>query len=571
MATRGNGKPLALVALLVLVSGIPQPSNGADNNWWQHAIIYQVYPRSFKDSNADGVGDLNGITSKLEHIKELGATGLWLSPIYASPQVDFGYDVSNFTDIDPIYGDFADFDRLVDKAHRLGLKLLLDLVPNHSSDRHEWFQKSVNRIKPYDEYYVWRDGRIGPKGERLPPSNWLSVFGGPAWTWSDSRKQYYYHQFVPAQPDLNYRSPLLRREMERVMEFWLGRGVDGFRIDAIIHLFEDERLRDEPRSFRPGVLADEYEYLEHPYTKDQNETYGVVADWRALMDRHGPGKYAIVEGSSMRYYDVGVDPFNFMFTTKLNNDSRPADYVSEIRGWLDNMPRGRTANWVTGNHDTSRAGSRLGYNSNRSDQLSMLVAVLPGLMVIYNGDEIGMLDRAMSYKETVDPAGCRAGPQRYHIKSRDPARTPYQWDATTNAGFSTSSKTWLPVHENYKTLNLAAQRSPSSPATTHYKLFRRLSMLRKISPQLSSGQVEVSASLDGRALGVVRRLAHRRPIALIVNFAGVDLHLDLRTWMHLPDTMSLYAVSVKSGLKLGAMVDLKRNFTLPAAATVIFI
>ena len=565
---------VVLLSLAVLISQcIVHAEEKEPPKWWENSIIYQVYPRSFKDSNGDGIGDLNGIASKLEHIRDAGAKALWLSPIYSSPQVDFGYDISNFTDVDPNYGTLKDFDNLVAKAKALGLKVLLDLVPNHSSDQHEWFKKSVKRIKPYDNFYVWKDGKVGPNGKRLPPNNWISIFTGPAWTWNEERKQFYYHQFASAQPDLNYRDPILRKEMENVLTFWLDRGVDGFRIDAIIHLFEDALLRDEPRSNRPGVLPDDYDYLIHLYTKDQDEIYNLTSSWRQLMDKHSEThksdkKYAIVEAGSplplmMKYYTVGVDPFNFMFIGALNNNSRASDYVREIRTWMDNMPIGNSANWVIGNHDNRRVASRLGYNSNRADQLSMLATILPGITVIYNGDEIGMVDRHMTFEETVDPAGCNAGRDRYESKSRDPARTPFQWDNTTSAGFSTNPKTWLPVHQNYKTLNLAAEKVA---VTSHFKVFQTLAKLKK-SLTVRTGQLEISTDKNNTVLGVVRRLPYYAPVVLLINISDKAVKLDLRPWLHVPDSMRIHAASVKSGLK--EQIVKTGEILLPGAASVV--
>lgn len=540
--------------------------------WWDNSIIYQVYPRSFKDSDGDGVGDLNGITSKLEHIRDTGATALWLSPIYESPQVDFGYDISNFTRIDPQYGTLDDFHQLIEKAKSLGLRVLLDLVPNHSSDQHDWFKKSINKVKPYDKYYVWRNAKTSENGTRLPPNNWLSIFGGPAWTWNEKRKQYYYHQFASAQPDLNYRDSKLRAEMDNVIKFWLDQGIDGFRVDAIIHMYEDKNFRDEPLSNLPGIPPDDYLYLTHPYTKDQNETYNIITRWRKIMDDHSAAhetdkKFGIVEAGSplplqMKYYAHGMYPFNFMFTAEFNKNSKPSEIASKVKELLVNIPRGESTNWVVGNHDISRTGSR--YGPKRIDQMSMLAAVLPGITVIYNGDEIGMLDRPMSWEETVDPAGCNAGPERYEQKSRDPARTPFQWDNTTSAGFSTNPETWLPVNENYVERNLKQQETDK---VSHFKVFQAIAKLKSTSEVVKSGQLEISDDND-KVLGVVRRLPHRVPIALLINVTDEPVKLNLATWLHLPDTVKVYAASVGSGLNVGQRVKTS-HFELPPSATVI--
>lgn len=520
------------------------------------------------DSDGDGVGDLAGITSKLDHVNAVAGT-VWLSPIYSSPQRDFGYDVSNFTDINPEYGTLEDFDELVAKAKSLGLRVLLDFVPNHSSDEHEWFKKSIQRIKPYDDYYVWRDGRVGGNGVRLPPNNWLSAFTGSAWEWNNERGQYYLHQFLTSQPDLNYRNPNVQREMEEVLKFWLDRGVDGFRIDAIALLVEDAQLRDEPRS-KNDVPPDDYDFLEHVYTRNLPETYDIVQSWKWLMDKysreHGTDeKLALMEVGGelpfvMKYYHIGVDPFNFQFLGDINNRSTPRDFGRGILTWMKFMPRGKIANWVIGNHDVHRVATRFGHH--RADQMSMLSVVLPGMMVIYNGDEIGMLDRYFTYEETIDPAGCNAGPERYSMKSRDPERTPYQWDDTVSAGFSTNPKTWLPVNGNYKTLNLALQKTVED---SHYKVFQTLTKLKKL-PIIEKGNLQILVST--KVLAVTRRLSGEDPVVLLINFDDNLVELNVSAWARIPEEMFIYVASVQSGLKSGDILNTTK-LSIPGSATII--
>jgi alpha-glucosidase len=566
---------ILIAALVALTISNPIQKEGKD--WYKNSLIYQIYPRSFKDSDGDGVGDLKGITSKLEHVADIGADALWLSPIYASPQVDFGYDISNFTDIHKEYGTLDDFDALVAKAKKLGLKVILDFVPNHSSDQHEWFKKSVKKIKPYDEYYIWRDAR-NVSGVRKPPNNWLSSFTGPAWNFSEERGQYYLHQFAAGQPDLNYYSSALQEEMKKVLTFWMNRGVEGFRIDAINHMYEDPRFLDEPLSNIPGVPEDDYDYLNHIYTKNRNETYEVLKTWRKLMDDHSETadtKMILTEAYAdfdltIKYYQSGSTvPFNFMFMADLNNKSSAVDLKSSIDRWMKNVPEGAeyVANWVVGNHDNHRAASRFG--ERRADQLSMLAIVLPGVSVVYNGDEIGMIDRNFSFNETQDPAGCNAGPERYHLKSRDPERTPFQWDDSTSAGFSTNETTWLPVNENYKTLNLEAQKSKD---ISHYKVFKSLARLKK-QPVIELGSLETGLYCDDctfteNVLGVVRRHG-ASVVALLVNFDDdKQVVVDIRTWLNIPEDLIVYAPSVGSGLLPGSYVD--RYIILPGAASVVF-
>lgn len=545
--------------------------NCVDVNWYKNALVYQIYPRSFQDSNGDGIGDLNGITSRLDHVADIGAQALWLSPIYKSPQVDFGYDISNFTDIDPVYGTLADFDRLVKKAKSLGLKVILDFVPNHSSHEHPWFKKSVQRIKPYDEYYVWRDARI-VNGTRQPPNNWLSVFWNSAWEWNDVRQQYYLHQFATGQPDLNYRSPALDREMKNVLTFWLDRGVDGFRIDAINHMFEDARMLDEPSANRTDLSKNDYESLVHLYTRDQDETYEVLKSWRSLMDEHSnrtnsDPRMILTEAYAdfdltIKYYKSGSTvPFNFMFITDLNNQSTASDFKQLIDKWVGNVPEGSVTNWVSGNHDNHRVASRFGRQ--RADEIIMLTLTLPGIGVVYNGDEIGMEDRSFTYEETVDPAGCNAGPAQYYLKSRDPERTPYQWDNSTSAGFSNGKKTWLPVNDNYKSLNLAAQKKEYY---SHYVAFKSMSYLKQ-QPVIANGSLEVNV-IDGRVLSVKRQLGNDTVIVMM-NFSNHPATVNI-TKLHPPGNLVVYANNVVgSSLSHGNWIY-PASMTIPAFNSAIF-
>ncbi|XP_011301861.1 maltase 2 [Fopius arisanus] len=559
---------LSLVLLAIVVQRAAAASKTKE--WWKDAFIYQIYPRSFMDSDGDGIGDLKGIISKLEHFVDLNVSAIWISPIYVSPMADFGYDVSNFTDVDPTFGNITDFSALTAKAKALGLKVILDFVPNHTSDKHPWFVNSVKRIKPYTDYYVWMDGSL-VNGTIYPPNNWLSVFGGSAWTFNAERGQYYLHQFTTGQPDLNYRSAAVITEIDAALTFWLDHGVDGFRIDAINYLFEDIEYLDEPRLFRPDLPVDDYETLDHIYSKDQVETYTLLKSWRKLLDTHSKKdketKILLTEAytdmpQTIKYYDAGSNiPMNFMFITPLDNRSTTRDFKRNIDAWINDVPKGHSPNWIVGNHDQHRVATR--YGRKRADGFLMLAAVLPGTGVIYYGDEIGMEDRNMTFNETVDPAGCNAGPQRYRLKSRDPERTPYQWDNTTNAGFSTGNTTWLPVHPNYKELNLAAQKiDPSS----HYSLFKKLVALKKM-PIIDSGEVEVIL-VGYEVMGVVRKSPDVAPVVLLMNFESYPLVIDARTWMNIPEEMTVLVSSVGSGIPSGVTMD-TTEILLSAGASVI--
>ncbi|KAK0161426.1 hypothetical protein PV327_009897 [Microctonus hyperodae] len=508
-------------------------SNVSSVEWWRDTFIYQIYPRSFKDSNGDGVGDLNGITSKLEHLADIKISALWISPIYVSPMVDFGYDIANFTNIDPIFGTLDDFTKLTTKAKSLGLRVLLDFVPNHSSDKH-------------------------PCG-----------FQGSAWEWNAQRNQYYLHQFAVGQPDLNYRNKLVQDEMMNAMKFWLNRGVDGFRLDATTHLIEDSRFLDEPVIPNTGLPPTDPGTLDHIYTRDQPELYDLIKSWRDLLDAHGGEKkimlteaYASLE-NTMKYFKYGSNaPMNFMFMGEVTNKSTSIDFKRTIDRWMNNIPEGNyIPNWVVGNHDNHRVAFRLGIK--RADQLSMLAGVLPGIGIIYNGDEIGMEDLNLTYAQTVDPAGCNAGPNRYYLYSRDPERTPFQWDDTLSAGFSTSNVTWLPVNPNYKTLNLAAQKTSN---VSHYAIFKKLVAL-KSQPIMRNGTTQLIL-VGNNVLGVVRRLPGVNPVVLLINFSNAPSIVDAASWMNVPAELTVYVASVGSQIMPGQRRNLN-DIYLPGAASVI--
>ncbi|XP_029679967.1 maltase A2-like [Formica exsecta] len=344
---------IRLCALLLLVSGLS--AEILNKSWWNNTVFYQIYPRSLYDTNADGVGDLKGITLKLPYIAETGVNAIWLSPIYPSPMVDFGYDISNFTGIDPVFGTMEDFKDLLVKAKKLGLKVVLDLVPNHSSDKHPWFQKGLQGNEKYKNYYMWADGK--DKDDKTPPNNWISVFSGSAWEYVDSQKQWYFHQFDYRQPDLNFSNPDVRDEMKNVLKFWLDLGIDGFRIDSAPFIYEDPELRDEPRSYAAGLTPRDYSYLDHIYTVDQKPTYELFGDWRKYVDDYADEhnqdqKMMVMEAytsfpHTMEYYNYNVTPFNFAFIINVTINSSAEVYKEKIDGWTNSMPSGKIANWVS--------------------------------------------------------------------------------------------------------------------------------------------------------------------------------------------------------------------------------
>lgn len=521
-------KWLVFAALLIIVNGEPKDCNP---KWWKNMLLYQIYPRSLKDSNGDGIGDIQGIISKMDHFSDLKVDALWLSPFYPSPLFDMGYDISDFTNVDPTYGTLKDFKDLVEAAHERGMKLIVDFVPNHTSDEHEWFKKSVKKIDPYTEYYVWRKGKVLPNGTVTYPNNWKSTYNGPAWVWVEERQEYYFYQFSKRQVELNYNSTHLRKEMENVLKFWLELGIDGFRMDAAPYYYEDQRFLDEPLS---GLTDDPnaYNYTKKIYTRDQPETYEIVRSWRALLDEYsakdGCPKVLIIEAYAseeltIKYYENGAHfPFNFGFIDKVNGRSSAKDVAEYIQNWMSKMPDGSTANWVSGNHDNHRLVARFG--ENRARIIMAMIFLLPGVAVVYNGDEIGMEDTLLSWEETKDNEACNAGKENYLSKTRDPGRTPFQWDNTTSAGFSTNPKTWLPVNSNYVTLNLANEIASKD---SFYNLVKFLS---KLKGTLASNENKVNVKiLNDNVVAFSRHTRDDKIVHVLANFGNEEVNVPTKS------------------------------------------
>jgi alpha-glucosidase len=452
----------------------------ADNHlWWQSGVVYQIYPRSFQDSDGDGIGDLQGIIRRLDHLRWLGVQAVWISPIFPSPMADFGYDVADYTGIHPLFGSMDDFDRLVEEAHGRGLKVILDFVPNHSSDQHPWFLESrSSRDNPKRDWYIWKDP--APGGE--PPNNWLSVFGGPGWEWDETTQQFYYHAFLTQQPDLNWRNPEVQEAMLDAMRFWYENGVDGFRVDVIWHIIKDDRFRDNPPNpdWEEGQMP--YDSLQPVYSTDQPEVHEIAARMRQVADEFGErviiGEIYLPIGKMMAYYGQdgeGVHlPFNFQLIELPWDATKIYAAIAEYEG---SLPEGGWPNWVLGNHDKSRIASRVGAAQARV--AAMLLLTLRGTPTIYYGDEIGMTDVALAPDEVQDPQGKNLGLSF----TRDPQRTPMQWDDSENAGFTTGEP-WLPVSDDFQEVNVAAQRDDSGSMLS---LYRRLLELRNAESALSAG------------------------------------------------------------------------------------
>jgi len=477
--------------------------------WWRDGIIYQIYPRSFADSNNDGLGDLPGITGKLDYLADLGVGALWLSPIYPSPDKDFSYDVSDYVDIDPRFGSLADFDLLLSEAHQRGIRIVLDLVLNHTSDQHPWFLESrASRDNPKADWYIWESKRGAG-----PPSNWQSIFGGRAWTYAPERGQYYYHMFVPEQPDVNWRNPEVRAAMLDVVRFWLERGVDGFRLDVFNMYFKDEQLRDNP--FKPGLRA--FDRQQHIYDCDQPEMLPLLQELRGVLDSY-PERYAIGETFISTKDKIiqysGTDKlhaaFNFEFT-KSKYD--PAQYAKYILDWETlYAEHGIWPNYVLGNHDVPRMATR--HTKQQSDArpkiLMALLLTLRGTPYLYYGEEIGMRDISLKRNEILDPPGKKYWP---FYKGRDGCRSPMQWDDSTNAGFS-PAKPWLPVHSNHRFRNVEAQQSDPNSILN---FTRSIIKLRRKNSALHQGDFTLLTTQPKDALAYLRQTPEQT-ILVALNF-----------------------------------------------------
>ncbi|CAL1531391.1 unnamed protein product [Lymnaea stagnalis] len=463
--------------------------------WWKKTIVYQIYPRSFQDSNGDGIGDIPGIISRLDHFTACGIGAIWLSPFYKSPMLDFGYDIEDFRDVDPMFGTLRDFDQLVSEAHRRDIKIIVDFVPGHTSDRHLWFQKSVRREDPYTDFYVWHDGKVDDTGKRVPPNNWISVFGGPAWAWNEERGQFYYRPFMAEQPKLNYRCPLVVKEMKDVVRFWMEHGADGLRVDAISQIMEAaDKTLDEPRNLEVDCPPDQYEYLNHIYTAMHPDGFPLVQDWRDVLDefqqKDGVIRFMVIEvyeaGRNV-FRQYGGIPFNMNLVDDLEKMGLSGESLGQlIREEYDNLPPGAWPTFVIGNHDRHRATAKFGRQY--ADLLNVLLLTLKGTPTTYYGEEIGMEEISVSYEDTQDPFGKNMGPSRYMVYSRDPCRGPMQWDDAAHAGFTTGDRPWLPVHSNYQTVNVKIQSDDGGPLSS-LKIYKLLAKLRQ-EPAFLCGDVE---------------------------------------------------------------------------------
>ena len=491
----------------------------SEHQWWQRGVIYQIYPRSFLDTGGDGVGDLRGIAARLDHLAWLGVDAVWISPFYPSPNADFGYDVSDHTAVDPLFGTMDDFDALLRAAHERGLRVILDYIPNHTSDQHPWFVESrASKDSPKRDWYIWRDAAPGGG----VPNNWISAFGGSTWAWDEATAQYYLHIFLREQPDLNWRNPDVERAMLDVLRFWLKRGVDGIRVDAVQNVIKDELFRDNPPNpdYREGV-DDPFDRLLRVHSGDRPEVHHVIARMRRVLEEFGPYRVLIGEIYNrlerlVAYYGEGGAGCHFPYNFQLIQLPWNARAIDEaVRRYEALLPPGAWPNWVLGNHDRHRIASRAGRAQARV--AAMLLLTLRGTPTIYYGDEIGMEDVSIPPERVHDPWEKNLPGQGL---GRDPERTPMQWDASPNAGF-TSGEPWLPVAEDFKTVNVEAQRDdPRSLLSLH----RRLLALRRATPALAVGSY-TPLDAEGDVLAYVREAEGAR-LLVALNLGAEAASLD---------------------------------------------
>jgi alpha-glucosidase len=472
-----------------------------DPDWWRGAVIYQIYPRSFQDSNGDGIGDLGGIISRLPYVASLGVDAIWVSPFFRSPMADFGYDVQNYRDVDPMFGTMGDFDALVHRAHDLGLRVMIDLVLSHTSDQHRWFKESrSSRDNPKADFYVWADAK--PDG--TPPNNWLSIFGGPAWEWDTERQQYYMHNFLKEQPDLNFHNPEVQDELLAVARFWLDKGVDGFRLDTINFYFHDQDLRDNPvltpelRTYETAPEVNPYNWQEHLYDKSRPEMIPFLQRLRAVMDEY-PAIAAVGEvGDAQRgleivaEYTSGGDKMHMCYAFEFLAPERPdGKRIASVLSRFFEVASEGWACWAFSNHDCERHASRWRLGDAEIRLYLAILLSLRGSVCLYQGEELGLPEAYVPFEDLRDPYGIRFWPR---FRGRDGCRTPIPWaHDTAFAGFS-DTKTWLPVSIDHISRAVSLQEANPKSVLNHY---RRMLAWRKRHPALARGALEILTASPG--------------------------------------------------------------------------
>jgi alpha-glucosidase len=505
-------------------------------HWWQGAVVYQVYPRSFNDSNCDGIGDLQGIISRLDYIASLGVDAIWISPFFKSPMKDFGYDISDYREIDPMFGTMADFDQLIVKAHKLGIRLMIDQVLSHTSDQHQWFlQSRQDKHNDKSDWYVWADA----KEDGSPPNNWLSIFGGSAWQWEPRRCQYYLHNFLSSQPDLNFHNPHVRQAVLDNVEFWLKKGVDGLRLDAINFCYHDQQLRDNPpkpegeRRGRGFKEDNPYAYQYHYYNNTRPENLGFVEQLRSLLDRY-PGTVSLGELSSedslasMAEYTQGNKRLHMGYSFELLGDEFSAAYIRQTVETLESKMQDGWPCWAISNHDVQRVVSRWGsgqQNEAFAKLLFVMAASLRGSLCSYQGEELGLTEAQLKFEDLQDPYGITFWPK---FKGRDGCRTPFPWHKDAENGGFSSAKPWLPMPQEHLQLAVDVQDELANSVLNTYRNFIHW---RKQHKALLFGDINF-LDCPEPVLAFVRTLAEQK-LLVCCNLSDVPQHIHLADCGHI--------------------------------------
>ncbi|MFT6535912.1 alpha-glucosidase [Loktanella salsilacus] len=529
--------------------------NVANPDWWRGAVIYQIYPRSYQDSNGDGIGDLLGIVGRIPYIASLGVDAIWISPFFTSPMKDFGYDVSDYCDVDPMFGTLADFDAVIDTAHRFGIRVLIDLVLSHTSDQHPWFQQSVqDRTNDKADWYVWAD----PKPDGTPPNNWLSIFGGSGWQWSPRREQYYQHNFLTSQPDLNFHSEAVQNALLEVAQFWLHRGVDGFRLDTINFYTCDSELRDNPplpkdqRNANIAPAVNPYNHQLHIYDKNRPENLDFLRKLRAEMKPYGAAAVGEV-GDAQRGLEIlgeytrGDDLMHMCYAFEFLANTQPtAARIVEVMEDVDRVAGDGWACWAFSNHDVVRHVSRWQLSTGAQRMFITLIMALRGSVCIYQGEELGLPEAEVRFEDLQDPYGIEFWPE---FKGRDGCRTPMVWDADAqNAGFSNAPRTWLPIAEAHRSLAVDKQEHDPSAILHHY---RKAIAFRHNHPALRVGSHD-GLKADGDVIYFTRETEGQKLFCVFnVSDSPSSFHMPDGDWRSVGQELGSATINEDGWLYLG--------------------
>ncbi len=528
--------------------------NTTDADWWRGAVIYQIYPRSYQDSTGDGVGDLAGIVQRLPYIASLGVDAIWISPFFKSPMKDFGYDVSDYCDVDPMFGTISDFDRVVQTAHSLGVRVMIDLVLSHTSDQHPWFGESrVSRDNAKSDWYVWSD----PKEDGTPPNNWLSIFGGSGWQWDTRREQYYLHNFLTSQPDLNFHNPQVQDALLDVARFWLERGVDGFRLDTINFYVHDDQLRDNPplpadkRNATIAPSVNPYNHQEHLYSKNRPENLAFLRRLRSVMEPYGAAAVGEV-GDAQRgleiigEYTAGDDLMQMCYAFEFLANAKPtAQEFSDVLNKFDDVASDGWACWAFSNHDVKRHTSRWELSDEAQRMFIILMLCLRGSVCLYQGEELGLPEADVAFEDLQDPYGIEFWPE---FKGRDGCRTPMVWQPSNSYGGFSDGKTWLPVASEHLALSVEAQEADPD-AMLHF--YRRAIAFRRAHSVLSKG-AHSDVKAEGAALSFRRSMGGAELICVFnVSDQDVEASLPAGNWQAIGSDVGAIQTQSSTGVKLG--------------------